>query len=48
MIASSVSGAAITAWKGGPTYEVTYDKSLKKLKFVVTVPRNMYFALAFG
>ena len=37
-----------TAWTGGPSFEVTYEAGSKKLKFVVTVPKHMYFGLAFN
>ena len=35
-------------WTGGPTYDVLYEKYTNKLKFKVTVPKNMYFAMAFN
>ena len=37
-----------TAWEGGPTYDITTDAATKTMTIKVTVPKNMYFGLAFG
>ena len=39
---------SLNTWTDGPTYDIGYDTTAKKLKFTVTVPPNMWFGLAFG
>ena len=45
-LAASAAAAPTTAWTGGPSYEIT--STATALKITVTVPKNMYFSLAFG
>ena len=46
LISAANAAAATTTWSGGPTYDIHY--SAKQLKFTVMVPKDMWFALAYG
>ena len=48
LIGSAQSATPVSAWDGGPTFDVHYHVSAKKLMWDVTVPSNMWFATAFG
>ena len=47
LLATAVSAETITAWKDGPTYDLSYS-AIRGLKMVVTVPENMWFSIGFG
>ena len=46
LISAASAATASTTWSGGPTYDIHY--SAKQLKFTVMVPKDMWFALAYG
>ena len=48
MLLSAANCAVTTTFNGGPSFEVTYDQTKSKLKYAVTVPNDMWFALAYG
>ena len=46
--ASAVQAAPITAWSGGPTYEISYDTSKEAIKIDATVPDSMWLGIVWG
>ena len=46
ILASSVNAAAITAWQGGPTYDMSYTDG--KIKMDITLEENTWFGIGWG